>query len=73
MAFLNKGKIVELGKPAELKLKYAKDIVKVSFKNGKEVEVSKDAKQLMQSFKKKIHRLVLEPFILKKPTWLKYF
>lgn len=51
VAFLNKGKIVELGKPAELKLKYAKDIVKVSFKNGKEVEVSKDAKQLMQVLK----------------------
>lgn len=49
VAFLNKGQIVELGNPADLKLKYAKDEVNISFEDGSEVLVTKDADSIAKA------------------------
>jgi len=46
VAFLNKGSIVELGEPTELKLKYAKDKVDITYTDGSVVTVKKDAESI---------------------------
>ena len=51
VAFLNKGQIVELGKPSDLKLKYGKDTVKITFEDNTEVIVDKDNESIIKSLK----------------------
>lgn len=51
VAFLNKGQIVELGKPSDLKLKYGKDTVKITFEDNTEVTVDKDNDSIIKSLK----------------------
>ena len=52
VAFLNKGEIVELGTPRELKLKYAHDSVSIIYDDGKEVVVKKDAQAIIKALQK---------------------
>ena len=51
VAFLNKGEIVELGCPSDLKLKYAKDTVAILFEDDMEITVKKDMNSLMEILK----------------------
>jgi len=51
VAFLNKGKIVELGSPKDLKLKYAKDTVTISFEDNQTITVKKDTNSLIDALK----------------------
>lgn len=61
IAFLNKGEIVELGTPRELKLKYAQDSVSIIYEDEKEIIVKKDTdaivKALQKNNKKKIQSI----------------
>lgn len=58
VAFLNKGEIVEMGNPSELKLKYAKDTVDILFEDNKVITTDKDissiVKCLRENSKKKL-------------------
>lgn len=51
VAFLNKGQIVELGSPSDLKLKYANDTVNILFENEKNITIKKDADSIIQALK----------------------
>ena len=51
VAFLNKGHIVELGSPNDLKLKYAKDSIDILFHDGSSVNVKKDSESLIELLK----------------------
>lgn len=51
VAFLNKGEIVELGCPSDLKLKYAKDTVAILFEDDTELTVKKDMNSLIEILK----------------------
>lgn len=51
VAFLNKGEIVQIGKPYELKLEYAKDEVHILWENGEELTIKKDNKELARVLK----------------------
>lgn len=51
VAFLNKGEIVELGCPSDLKLKYANDTVTILFEDDTEITVKKDMNSLMEILK----------------------
>ena len=51
VAFLNKGQIVELGSPSDLKLKYANDTVNIFFENEKNITIKKDADSIIQALK----------------------
>lgn len=51
VAFLNKGKIVELGSPSDLKLKYGENCVKITFEDNTEITVNKDNKSIINSLK----------------------
>lgn len=51
VAFLNKGNIVELGNPKELKVKYAKNKVKITFSDNSEIEVNKDSDSIIKTLK----------------------
>lgn len=48
VAFLNKGEIVELGKPKDLKLKYAKDTVQILFDDDSLVDVKCDVNSIIK-------------------------
>ena len=52
IAFLNKGKIVELATILELKLKYALDKVRITFNDNTTLEVAKDKKELIKALQK---------------------
>lgn len=43
VAFLNRGQIVEIGNPEDLKLKYAEDEVEILFEDDSKITVSKEA------------------------------
>ncbi|MBQ9765699.1 MAG: ABC transporter ATP-binding protein [Lachnospiraceae bacterium] len=47
VAFLNKGEIVELGAPSDLKLKYAKNTVEILYEDGNAITVDKDAASIV--------------------------
>lgn len=51
VAFLNKGQIVELGSPSDLKLKYANDTVNILFEDEKNITIKKDADSIIQALK----------------------
>lgn len=51
VAFLNKGHIVELGRPIDLKLKYAKDLVDILFDDNSFISVKKENKSLVDLLK----------------------
>lgn len=51
VAFLNKGQIVELGKPSDLKIKYAKDTVKILFEDENEIMIKKDSESIINALK----------------------
>ena len=51
VAFLNKGSIVELGAPEELKLKYAKNEVDILFADGSQVTTEKDSASICKTLK----------------------
>ncbi len=51
VAFLNKGEIVEIGKPSELKLKYANNTVDILFENYKKISIDKDVSSIMKCLK----------------------
>lgn len=51
VAFLNKGQIVELGAPQDLKIKYAKNMVDVLYEDGSVVSVAKDADSIIEALK----------------------
>lgn len=51
VAFLDKGKIIELGTPSELKIKYAKDNIKIIYKNNTEKVIKKDRECLIDELK----------------------
>ena len=51
VAFLNKGQIVELGNPADLKLKYAKNAVDILFEDDTVVTAKKDADSIIEALK----------------------
>jgi len=53
VAFLNKGSIVELGAPEELKLKYAKNKVDIVFADGSQVTTEKDAAGICKALEDK--------------------
>ena len=52
VAFLNKGEIVELGTPRELKLKYAQDSVSIIYEDEKELVVKKDTEAIVKALQK---------------------
>ncbi len=58
VAFLNKGEIVEVGTPRELKLKYAKDSVSIIYEDEKEVIVKKDMDDIIKELKKNHHKQI---------------
>ncbi len=51
VAFLNKGKIVEIGNPSELKFKYGKDTVKITFEDHTEIIVNKESESIINCLK----------------------
>ncbi len=51
VAFLNKGEIVELGNPKDLKLKYAKDTVQILFDDDCVLDVKCDVNSIMKACK----------------------
>ena len=51
VAFLNKGEVVELGSPEELKLKYANDTVDILFDNHKKISIDKNISSIMKCLK----------------------
>ena len=51
MSFLKKGHIVELGRPIDLKLKYAKDLVDILFDDNSFISVKKENKSLVDLLK----------------------
>lgn len=51
VAFLNKGEIVEMGKPSELKLKYANDTVDILFDDNKVITTDKDIPSIIKCLK----------------------
>ncbi len=65
IAFLNKGKIVEIGKPDDLKLKYSNNNIKITFEDNTEIIVKKDNDSIINSLKDKSKKVLsihsLEP------------
>lgn len=51
VAFLNKGEIVEIGKPSELKLKYANNMVDILFDDHKKISIDKDISSIIKCLK----------------------
>lgn len=51
VAFLNNGEIMELGKPSELKLKYANDTIEILFDDDKLITIDKKASSILKALK----------------------
>ena len=51
VAFLNKGQIVELGKPNDLKLKYSKPRVEILFDDNTKISVDRDNESIIKALK----------------------